>query len=97
MSKPQPKRETPIIVGEQVGHSQLYRRFQGTRAVSPLYVPTEREASVISNAQSAAERHGFRSVTVYDSLYIQFTGQWYLWAGFKLHSNGRSDGAGMRA
>lgn len=82
MSKSKLKREVPVIVGEQVANSQLYRRFQGTNEVSPVYVHTSLEASVISNAQEAAAKHGFSSVTVYGDLYVSFDGRWYIWAGF---------------
>jgi hypothetical protein len=82
MSKPKQKRETPVVIGEQIADSQLYRRFQGTSEVSPLYVPVSGEASIVSNAHAAADKHGFRSVTVYDDLYVSFDGRWYIWAGF---------------
>lgn len=76
-----PVNEAPIIIGEQIGDSHLYRRFQGTDEVSPIYVPAQSDARAVHNAQEAAAKHGLRSVTVYDATYIQFGSEWYVWGG----------------
>lgn len=69
----------PIQLGTPIPGTQLTRRFQAGREISPLYVPEPGEFGVPQHALEAAEAHGFSSVTVYGVTYVMLFGEWYTW------------------
>lgn len=67
----------PIQLGTPIPGTQLTRRFQAGREISPLYVPEPGEFGGTQHALEAAEAHGYAAVTVYDVTYIRLFGDWF--------------------
>lgn len=79
------EKESPIQFGELIQGTQLVRRFQGNREVTPLFQITEKQykttpiSQLFEQAKLQAMGQGFRSVYFNGITYVNIGGEWYTW------------------
>ncbi len=70
----------PVQIGEPIPGTDLVRRWQGGKEISPMYSGDTRDPLCDYHAIDHAERAGYRSVFVMGQTLVHMGDEWATWS-----------------